>query len=361
LPEGNCEAPEAPNGSWRPIADPGWGIVTTGLAHAWSGTELLIWGEATQEDEDGHPITAAAYSPEAGTWRNVSPRGVLEGGRYAGSVWTGSEWIVWGGLSPQDPEAGDEYRVVDGGARLDPETGEWTPVAAGPLGGRFGFGTVWTGSELLVWGGFDAKGELTAEDVYGAAYDPASDTWRTLNASEAPRVNLNPIWTGSHMILWGALPEPIYAAKYDPARDVWSPLSTSGAPSPSGGALWTGREMLALAYVAETWALYRAGAYNPLTDTWRTLSTSGAPPSSREVWTGERVLTWGDPAGCALVGSYDPETDAWSRWMGPNPPTPRERPVLVWTGNSLLVYGGRGGASGEERFSDGAEFVPDGP
>lgn len=361
LPRGSCEAPDAPKGTWRPIPDPELGIVAAGLAYAWSGTELLIWGEATQEDEDGHPITAAAYSPEDGTWRNISPRGVLEGGRYAGSVWTGSEWIVWGGRSAEDAGSADEYRVVAGGARFDPASGEWTPVAPSPLGGRFGFGTVWTGSEMVIWGGFDADGSLTAEDVYGAAYDPANDTWRMLNASGAPRANLNPVWTGSHMIIWGAWSEATYAAKYDPARDVWSPLTTSGAPSPSGGALWTGKEMLAFAFVAETWARYRAGAYNPLTDSWRTLSTNGAPPSSREVWAGDRVLTWGDPGDCTLVGSYDPETDVWSRLTGPSAPTPRAEAALVWTGSSLLVYGGRGGASGSELFSDGGEFIPDTP
>lgn len=55
--------------------------------------------------------------------------------------------------------------------------GAWSPMADAPLDPRFAPVTLWTGSELLVWGGHDAAG---AELVDGAAYDPDRDRWRTM-------------------------------------------------------------------------------------------------------------------------------------------------------------------------------------
>lgn len=359
-PRATCEPEGEPVGTWRPIPDPELGIRGVGLTHAWTGTELLIWGEPSQDDADGNAISAAAYRPESGTWRDVSARGVLEGGAYAGSVWTGTEWIVWGGRLSGDPPEGATHRASAEGARYHPDSDTWVPLAASPLSGRFGVGTVWTGTEMLIWGGVGENGVLGSDEVYGAAYDPEQDTWRVINPADAPRVNLAPIWTGSHMLLWGALSDQVYAAKYDPARDVWSSITAARAPNPSGGALWTGRELLAWAFVATTWARYNGGAYDPQTDSWRSLSMEGAPPSSRDVWTGDRVLTWGDYGGCDLVGIYDPETDRWSRAWGEGAPEPRGEPVLVWTGSSLLVYGGRGDDP-EDVFTDGGELAFDAP
>src|SRR5690606_21927031 len=96
----------------------------------------------------------------------------------------------------------------------------------------------------------------------------------------------------------------------------------------------------------------------PLVDHWRTLSTTGAPPFTRQVWAGDRVLAWGDPGSCPLIGSYDPTRDEWTRLGGAGAPTPRSGPALVWTGTSLLVFGGwtRSGDEVEEH-SDGGEFV----
>src|ERR687892_1566238 len=52
----------------------------------------------------------------------------------------------------------------------------WTPVPPAPISPRGFHAAVWTGSEMVVWGGSSA-GRLFA---HGAAYDPASSTWRGL-------------------------------------------------------------------------------------------------------------------------------------------------------------------------------------
>src|SRR2546427_4152527 len=54
----------------------------------------------------------------------------------------------------------------------------WVRIAEAPIAGRVSEGVVWTGSELIVWGGVTrgAGGAEQAGD--GASYDPATHSWR---------------------------------------------------------------------------------------------------------------------------------------------------------------------------------------
>ncbi len=110
--------------------------------------------------------------------------------------------------------------------------GEWLPMAAGPLSPRTSPATVWTGTEMLIFGGHSASG-ATVDD--GAAYNPRTNTWRRM-------------------------------APY--------PFSNDRTWDPNGLAVWTGREMLVVMAGPDTsgadpdWSLV---AYNPSTDRWRKL------------------------------------------------------------------------------------------
>ena len=61
---------------------------------------------------------------------------------------------------------------------------------------------VWTGSRMIVWGGFDGSFSNT-----GGQYDPVSDSWTATATAGAPtgRYLHTAIWTGSRMIVWGGL------------------------------------------------------------------------------------------------------------------------------------------------------------
>lgn len=48
----------------------------------------------------------------------------------------------------------------------------------GPLSSRVDHSAVWTGDEMIVWGGSVAGGAPGFDD--GAAYYPTSDSWREL-------------------------------------------------------------------------------------------------------------------------------------------------------------------------------------
>jgi hypothetical protein len=69
---------------------------------------------------------------------------------------------------------------------------------------------VWTGSELVLWGG--------TNDSSGGRYDPVTDSWRPTTLVDAPPVRAggrwSTIWTGSEMIIWGGINETQQGSRY---------------------------------------------------------------------------------------------------------------------------------------------------
>ena len=139
------------------------------------------------------------------------------------------QMIVWGGQdSPMVPFANT-------GARWKRSTNTWavTTTANAPSG-REGQPAVWTGHEMLMWGGDDGLNFLNT----GGRYDPVTDTWRPTSLTGAPagRFGHSFIWSGDRLIVWGGAvgfggdvnTGAIYG---DPVADSWSPTTTVGAPS----------------------------------------------------------------------------------------------------------------------------------
>src|SRR4030095_851505 len=68
-------------------------------------------------------------------------------------------------------------------------------------GSRRGHSAVWTGAEMIVWGGGDENEELDT----GGRYNPATDTWSAISRVNSPtaRTSFTSIWTGTEIIVWG--------------------------------------------------------------------------------------------------------------------------------------------------------------
>jgi hypothetical protein len=81
----------------------------------------------------------------------------------------------------------------------------WTPTAAEPLS-RSRHTVVWTGSEMIVWGGCVGPSCRSSTNT-GGRYDPATDTWVVTSTTNAPsaRFRHTAVWTGSEMIVWGGI------------------------------------------------------------------------------------------------------------------------------------------------------------
>ena len=258
----------------------------------WTGSEMIVWGG----QGDTNLNTGARFNPVKDTWLPTSTVGAPSGRFSNTAVWTGSEMIVWGGWNDQGSQ--------NGGARYNPSTDTWLPTSTiGAPSARRGHTTVWTGSEMIVWGGYDIVAGRIAVTDSGARYNPVTDTWVPTSNVGAPsgRFLHTAVWTGSEMIVWGggdSISAIDSGARYNPVTDRWA--STSNVDAPSGRfshtAVWTGTEVIVWGGDGDFSFSGRGARYNPVTDLWAPTSNVGAPPgrfSHTAVWTGTEMIVWG--------------------------------------------------------------------
>jgi hypothetical protein len=228
---------------------------------------------------------------------------------------------------------------------------------------------LWTGTEMIVWGGYDGSTALSS----GGRYDPASDKWTVITTSGAPSNARSPraVWTGTEMIIWGGEASPtVDSGRYDPLSDSWRSLATAGAPVAQAEAavVWTGSEMIVWGgYVTDACASSLGAIYNPTSDAWRPMSNVGAPHprvGHSAVWTGAQMIIWGGDYPSPNAASYDASADAWYAISEVEAPSPRTGPALFFlpdpgtpgAGRMLLWGGGYGYVAVTGAIYD---FVPD--
>ena len=157
----------------------------------------------------------------------------------------------------------------------------------------------------------------------GGLYDPATDTWTPTSTVGAPpaREGHTAVWTGSKMIVWGGFGRPGGPSNtgglYDPATDTWTPTSTVGAPTARGyhTAVWTGSKMIVwggwdAGGLREHRRHLRSGHRHLDADEHRRRS-HGRAACHTAVWTGSKMIVWGGrdaPGPTNTGGSYDPAT-----------------------------------------------------
>src|SRR6202035_1693441 len=106
------------------------------------------------------------------------------------------------------------------GGRYNPGSDSWiitsTTNAPDP---RYEHTAVWTGSEMIVWGGSGGGGDLTS----GGRYNPSTDSWIATGDSPSARDAHTAVWTGSEMIIWGGGTNLYLSTggRYDPSTDRW--------------------------------------------------------------------------------------------------------------------------------------------
>jgi hypothetical protein len=192
-----------------------------------------------------------------GTWKHL-PAGPASGLGDPRTVWTGRELIVWGDRVPPARSEGFAF---------DPRTGRWRALAASPLGVVTGAVVRWTGTEMLVWGGSDSSGLTEVVSSGGAAYDPATDSWRSMSSAPFfPNGRTTATWTGAELVVTS---DTGRVASYDPSTDRWASLP----PAPISlddarvRASWNGRRVVFVAPVAAGGAV----AFDPATSAWSRL------------------------------------------------------------------------------------------
>jgi hypothetical protein len=227
----------------------------------------------------------------------------------------------------------------------------WRAIPAAPtaIPGRHGHTAIWTGSEMIVFGG-DTGPSYTAS---GGRYNPSTNAWSSIasppGAPPVARDEHTAVWTGSRMIVWGgttATTALATGASYDPAADSWSPIAASPlSPRYQHLAAWSAatNEMV-------VWGGYCGGCndgaiYTPSTDSWRMLpALPDARLGAQAALVGTELMVWGGDIGgttqrdgfrLVLGGA------AWTTIPALPAPLPsRWDADLLFDGAGLFMFGG---------------------
>jgi Viral BACON domain/Kelch motif len=288
--------------------------------------------------------TAQSSNCADNTWNGTNLNGAPSQRYGHCAVWTGSEMIVWGGYN--------NGRYFNDGGRYDPATDTWFPTTTvGAPSARRYHAAVWTGFELLVWGGSNPNNLFTGD---GARYNPMNNSWTPMAQAGAPsgRYAHSGTWTGSEMIVWGGTDGNSLlntGGRYDPYNDRWNQTSTSGAPEGRRyhSVVWTGSEMIIWGGEGST-QLNTGGRYNPRTDTWSPTTTANAPSprdSHSAVYTGTEMIVWGGsnsvyPYYLNTGARYSPSSNSWSPLSSNEAPGPRSDHTAIWAGSEMILWGG---------------------
>ena len=373
-----------------------WNCIIAGL-----GAVILASSCAQQKVTTLSPVTGpcagqppgcgssqgSATALAAGHWSRL-PSGPLSTRAGQASVWTGHQLLVWGGVSSYQPGAGG----LSDGAAYNPSTQTWNRMPRSPLSPRLGSTAVWMGKEAMLWGGEEIVGPGEHAFADGAAYNPATATWRTLPRSPLEaRTGATAIWTGSQAIIFGGMTAngmSLYdGATYNPRTNLWHslPVMPLSHPASAVGATvaWTGTGLLVWVTYEFTTRLTgnssmtstgkQAFSWKPGSSTW---SQIPSPPDNvftfgaNAIWTGQRVLLLGSTGclpgmGCPAEATgrgfaFDPALAVWREIPS--------RSVLVrsvpesWTGHAVVALnqGAEIGAGTRAILSpgDGAVYDP---
>lgn len=353
----------------------------SGFSTVWNGTEMIVWGGVAGAgitySNEGYRFNPAGNAG-AGSWTTVTTTGAPAGRSKHYAVMAGSEMIVWGGFAVAGMPTPTTLTFNDGG-RYNPGTNTWQSLSttdAPPS--RTEASVTSAGDKLVVWAGIQkdpiAAGTSFKYLKHGGNYQPGTNTWSVLyNGSPAPRFGHTAVWTGTDLIVWGGTTvsmtppvgvDPTFndGARFNAATGIWTPLPGLDAPSGRFGhtAVWTGTEMIiwggqrfdSAGGPSSTVTLNTGASYNPLTNAWTTV-TNSFPPTARTkhtaVWAGSpvnRMIVWGGSSDGAAMnvntgGRYDPATNTWNAQTTlTNAPMESSGHQSFWTGSEMVVFGG---------------------
>jgi hypothetical protein len=153
---------------------------------AWTGRELVVFNGRSPE---GTRVGGAAYNPGTDSWRRIPSEQRLSALGIA--VYDGNEIHVLGARR-------------DAVFSFNPSNDRWRKLPRTELVGD-GLVAAWTGNRLL------------ASGVSTRAYDPPRDLWTPFSSSPlTPREEAQGVWTGRELIVWGGQVPPSANASSPP-------------------------------------------------------------------------------------------------------------------------------------------------
>lgn len=283
-PAGRCDDPRANHLIYDPKTDQ-WSALTPVNApsprvfHAavWtSQDEMIVWGGLAGYQDGGHQrilgdggILSFPEGKAEGEWRSLPPGDGAPAARYGQTgIWTGTEFLVWGGCG-QEPGITRCLRPLNDGAFYNPHPQDGAPywrslLAPAFVTARTAHTAIWTGRYLIVWGGVNGSRVLSDGAIFDskAASDPQTHGWRPINAAlptgETGRRDHVAVFEPlqGRMIIWGGVAAdgtyPSRTLVYNIEDNTWTHAATASDP--------VGREGHIAAWIQDS--LFVWGGYN---------------------------------------------------------------------------------------------------
>jgi N-acetylneuraminic acid mutarotase len=250
----------------------------------------------------------ARFNPATNSWQKLTnlPAGLLTAKDKPTFLWTGTELLIWGGNGAND------------GYRYNPNTNSWTTMSStnAPVPRNF-YVSCFTGTELIIWGGSDANTAVALNT--GARYNLASNTWTAMTTTNAPAFlfGASAIKDGNAMYVYGGSSGNVYSNKmnkYDFVANTWTQNTPGGTTVP----VRTGAGMMShngFIYVfggtytpqfSVTQFLFDGYVYNTATNSWSANIGSGVPgyQQGANIQKGNKVYSFGGVTGSGNNYSY---------------------------------------------------------
>lgn len=291
------------------------------LTWSWPKRSFEAWWEEQRGCFPPELPAAASYRRPAEPlhqlegWSATSTTGAPQARRYHGAIWTGNQMVVWGGQSASGT-------WLANGGHYDPATDTWWATGAGagcPSGRSMYRLAVWTGGYMVVWG--------NATDASGGRYHPNSGVWSATTGVNAPaaRYDHTAVWSGSYVVIWGGIYGTAVTktgGRYDAASNSWVTMNTASAPLArhNHAAAWDATYgMVAWGGSIDASTTLNTGGQYTSGDGWPGATETAGAPSAREmatgVWrTGVHFIVWGG-------NSLSPATalNSGGAWLGNAP------------------------------------------
>ena len=321
----------------------------------WTGTEMLIWGGDTNYSNFFN--TGGKYNPTTDSWETTSTLSAPERRTSQIIDWTGTEMIVWGGYSSID----GNITYYNSGSKYNPFTNTWTEMSTiNAATGRRRASSIWTGDNIIIWGGQNGNSSNIVDLNTGFKYNPISDSWTEINTINAPtaRNSHTSLWTGSEMIIWKGKASGAdwldTGGIYNPETNTWRSMAIFGIDhwrNYGYSVTWTGTEMVIWGGSIFQTSFNSGGRYNPETNTWlqtTMIDSPGHTTGHKAIWTGKEMILWGggsygleDFLSSSNTGYiYSPTTDSWQQISNVNRPFARSFHSAIWTGTEMIIWGG---------------------
>lgn len=287
----------------------------------WSGTEFLFWGGGHTAYNTGPPFNipipayysnkGARYNPTTEVWTEMNFTNAPEARFKHKTVWTGTEMIIWGGKKGDD----SLHNYLNTGAKYNPTTDSWTALPTpASFNGREDFIMVWgefgTNKHLMIWGGKRIEPK-TRPMVNPCTNNPSTGSYDSTHNFNDGRI-------------------------YNPTANNWTVMSTSNSPPArhSSSAVWADYQLVIaggvftkapVSYcgicnnpfpvpcwriVSSDSLLKTAASFDPLTNTWTTVPNSPKPFSNATVFFDQSqfVTFFGGPDS---IMSFEPSANDW--------------------------------------------------